>query len=89
MTTLLALPAQNNFGDTVPDGVAGPVGLFITVLLVIATVLLVRNMNARLRRLPESFPPPAAPASPADQRRTGSDPAPGGDTSPAEQVPPS
>jgi hypothetical protein len=63
--------AQSGFGDNVPNGVAGPLGLFITVLLVIATVLLIRNMNSRLRRLPESFPPPVgqapedAPAPPA------------------------
>ncbi|WP_229716076.1 hypothetical protein [Mangrovihabitans endophyticus] len=31
-------------------------GLFIIVLLSIATVLLIRNMNKRLRRLPDSFP---------------------------------
>ncbi|WP_239117677.1 hypothetical protein [Paractinoplanes ferrugineus] len=31
-------------------------GLFVIVLLVIATVLLIRNMNKRLRRLPDSFP---------------------------------
>lgn len=48
--------AENNFGDTVPDGVAGPMGLFITVLLLVALYLLMRNMNKRLRRLPESFP---------------------------------
>ncbi|MFG1609895.1 hypothetical protein [Actinoplanes sp. NPDC049265] len=30
-------------------------GLFIIVLLSIATVLLIRNMNKRLRRLPDSF----------------------------------
>ncbi|MEU4244429.1 hypothetical protein [Actinoplanes sp. NPDC026619] len=30
-------------------------GLFVIVLLVIATVLLIRNMNKRLRRLPDSF----------------------------------
>ncbi|HKT01282.1 MAG TPA: hypothetical protein VJT31_17285 [Rugosimonospora sp.] len=59
MSTLPAPLAENNFGDTVPNGVAGPLGLFITILLVIATVLLIRNMNARLRRLPQSFPPPA------------------------------
>jgi hypothetical protein len=56
MSTVFALPTENNFGDTVPNGVAGPLGLFITVLLVIATVLLIRNMNSRLRRLPERFP---------------------------------
>jgi hypothetical protein len=59
-------PAQNNFGDTLGDGIAGPLALLIIVLLAVATVLLVRNMNARLRRLPESFPDPAGdPAKPA------------------------
>jgi hypothetical protein len=59
-------PAQNNFGDTMSDGIAGPLALLIIVLLAVATVLLIRNMNTRLRRLPESFPDPAgAPAKPA------------------------
>jgi hypothetical protein len=57
-------PAQNNFGDTLSDGVAGPTALLIIVLLAIATVLLIRNMNKRLRRLPAQFPI-AAGASPA------------------------
>ncbi len=47
--------AQNNFGDTEAGGVAGPLGLVIIVLLAVATVLLIRNMNRRLRRLPETF----------------------------------
>ncbi|WP_163511315.1 hypothetical protein [Fodinicola acaciae] len=47
--------AANNFGDTLPGGVAGPLGLFVILLLVIATVLLVRNMNKRIKRLPASF----------------------------------
>ena len=46
----------NNFGDTRSGGLAGPMGLFIIVLLSIATVLLIRNMNKRIRRLPDSFP---------------------------------
>jgi len=49
-------PAHNNFGDTMSDGLAGPMALLIIVLLAIATVLLIRNMNGRLRRLPERFP---------------------------------
>lgn len=53
---MLTTLADNNFGDTLGDGVAGPLGLLIIVLLVIATILLVRNMNARLRRLPDHFP---------------------------------
>jgi hypothetical protein len=48
--------AVNNFGDTRSGGLAGPMGLFIIVLLSVATVLLIRNMNKRLRRLPDSFP---------------------------------
>ena len=52
--------AVNNFGDTRSGGLAGPMGLFIIVLMAISTVLLIRNMNKRLRRLPDSFPDPAA-----------------------------
>jgi hypothetical protein len=48
--------AVNNFGDTRSGGLAGPMGLLVIVLLSIATVLLIRNMNKRLRRLPDSFP---------------------------------
>jgi hypothetical protein len=55
-------PTHNNFGDTMSDGVAGPLALLIIVLLAIATVLLIRNMNARLRRLPESFPDQRVPS---------------------------
>jgi hypothetical protein len=50
--------ADNSFGDDLGDGVAGPVGLLIIVLLCIGTALLVRNMNKRLKRLPASFPDP-------------------------------
>src|SRR3954451_8824084 len=57
--TALAEPiAANNFGDTREGGLAGPMGLFIISLLAIGTVLLIRNMNKRLRRLPQSFPAP-------------------------------
>ncbi len=35
---------------------AGPLGLLVVVLMIIATVFLIRNMNARLRRLPREFP---------------------------------
>ena len=52
--------AVNNFGDTRSGGLAGPMGLFIIVLMCIATVLLIRNMNKRLRRLPDSFEDPDA-----------------------------
>ena len=38
---------------------AGPVGLFLILGLLVATVLLIRSMNGRLRKLPPSFEPPA------------------------------
>jgi hypothetical protein len=47
--------AANNFGDTMGGGLAGPTGLVIILLLVVGTILLIRNMNTRLRRLPERF----------------------------------
>ncbi len=45
----------NNFGDTRGSGVAGPLAGLIIALLALGTVLLIRNMNKRLRRLPPSF----------------------------------
>jgi len=56
MTTAAQVLAENNFGDTRTGGLAGPMGLFMITVLAIATVLLIRNMNARLRRLPDRFP---------------------------------
>jgi hypothetical protein len=43
---------------------AGPLGLFIIILLGVATILLVRSMSKHLRRLPPSFDPPDSPDSP-------------------------
>lgn len=59
--------AVNNFGDTREGGLAGPTGLVIILALVIATILLIRNMNARLRRLPERFEYPPRPGGTADR----------------------
>jgi hypothetical protein len=56
MLTAVQVLAENNFGDTRTGGLAGPMGLFLIILLATATVLLIRNMNARLRRLPDRFP---------------------------------
>lgn len=47
--------AVNNFGDTRSGGLAGPMGLFIIVIMCIAVVLLIRNMNKHVRQLPDSF----------------------------------
>jgi len=35
---------------------AGPIALVILLLMLIATFLLIRNMNSRIRRLPPEFP---------------------------------
>ena len=56
--------AQNIFGDTRSGSLAGPLGLLIIVLLGIGTVLLIRNMNKRIKRLPERFPSQDGPDSP-------------------------
>ena len=44
---------------------AGPLGLLVVLLIAVATVLLIRNMNGRLKRLPPSF------EKPAEQEETG------------------
>ena len=44
---------------------AGPLGLLVVVLMGIATVLLIRNMNTRIKGLPKQFPPPGAEATQA------------------------
>jgi hypothetical protein len=48
--------AQNYFGDSRSGTLAGPVAGLIIATLAVVTILLIRNMNARLRRLPERFP---------------------------------
>lgn len=65
----LADLAQNYFGDTRSGTLAGPVGGLIVGLLALFTVLLIRNMNARLRRLPERFPEPPENADQDPARR--------------------
>lgn len=57
-------------------GKASPIGLVVILLLGIATVLLIRNMTKRIRKLPASFDPPSdssaasadppGPAAPSD-----------------------
>lgn len=44
--------------NTGPDfGKASPIGLLVVVLLLIATLLLLRSMNRQLKKVPESFDP--------------------------------
>ena len=75
MLSATAVLAVNNFGDTRSGGLAGPMGLFIIVLLGIGTVLLIRNMNMRLKRLPAEFPDPQAARRDAETASLEADPA--------------
>jgi hypothetical protein len=84
---MIELLAENNFGDTRSGSLAGPTGLVIILLLGIGTVLLIRNMNSRLKRLPERFeePPAHPPAnSPATNSPAANSPA---SSSPASSSP--
>lgn len=53
---------------------AGPFGLLLVLLIGVATVLLIRNMDRRVKRLPREFPPPDRDA---EGDAPGRDPAPG------------
>jgi hypothetical protein len=79
MFTAAQVLAENNFGDTRSGGLAGPMGLFIIVLLGIGTVLLIRNMNTRLRRLPGRFPGQDQEGSTPESAETVQDPTDRGD----------
>jgi hypothetical protein len=50
MSALLLLAAEEE------DVNAGPIGLLIVLLMLIAVFFLIRNMNARIKRLPPEFP---------------------------------
>ena len=50
-------------------GNASPVGLVVVLLLLIATVVLIRSMSGRIKRLPESFDPDEQAEGPAANGR--------------------
>ena len=50
---------------------AGSLGLLIVLLLGVATALLIRNMNARLKRLPRSFDEVTPPDDAPDESASG------------------
>ncbi|WP_104523819.1 hypothetical protein [Blastococcus atacamensis] len=55
MTSAVLAAAQQQLPEDV--GKAGPFGLLLLVLLMIATALLVRSMSRHLKKLPRSFDP--------------------------------
>ncbi|MCW2603527.1 MAG: hypothetical protein JWN61_1662 [Pseudonocardiales bacterium] len=72
----LAVSASDVVVAAPPNGKAGPVALFVIVLLCVAAYFLFRSMSRHLRRVPEEFAPPttqgaedtqpAPPVSPGD-----------------------
>ena len=63
MTGLPALLAEQAPEDV---GKSGPLGLLLTVVLLIAVFLLVRSMSTHLKRIPPTFDP-VDPVDPAEQ----------------------
>jgi hypothetical protein len=67
----VAAPVQNPEpppGQGEEFGKSSPVGLVVVVLLAVATVVIVRSMTRRLKRLPESFDQPRSGPDPGDDR---------------------
>lgn len=87
------IDAVNNFGDNSQEGAsAGPMALAVIAILAVATVLLWRNMTARIKRLPAAFPdqagPPAGPkASPVGGKPSASAPEPSTDPAGLTETP--
>ena len=55
---LLTVIADGTPHNTGPDfGKASPLGLVVIVLLLIATLFLLRSMNRQLKKVPDSFDP--------------------------------
>jgi hypothetical protein len=65
MSELSAVLAEQTPEDV---GKSGPLGLLLTLVLLIAVALLVRSMTTHLKRIPASFdePKPQIPDSPAE-----------------------
>ncbi len=47
-----------NLAVTDQPGQAGPLGLFVILVLAVATAFLIRSMRQHLRRIPPTFQPP-------------------------------
>ena len=52
-----------------PSGTAGPLGLLVVLLIAVSLVVLIRNMNGRLRKLPPSFDAPPEQSPPEGDDR--------------------
>jgi hypothetical protein len=67
-TTAIVLVQPSTPGDEGGQGEdfgkSSPVGFVVLLLFFVAVIFLVRSMNKHLRRVPESFDPPASEPSP-------------------------
>jgi hypothetical protein len=85
---VVAVPMQDPApppGEGPEFGKASPVALVVILLLGIATVLLIRNMTKRIRRLPASFDDPPTDGAPkASDAGEGEAPEKSGHATPAD-----
>ncbi len=58
-------PSDDPGGQGEDFGKSSPWGLVVIIVFVIAVILLIRSMNKHLKRVPESFDPPADAAADA------------------------
>jgi uncharacterized membrane protein len=65
LAPFVQLAQTEEFGPDRNQAMAGPFGLFVTVFLVVVTVLLIRGMNKHIRRLNERVAREAAEAQSA------------------------
>jgi hypothetical protein len=70
---VIEILAQQEFGPERDQAMAGPLGLFVTVFLVVVTILLIRGMNKHVRRLNERVAREAAEAEAASATDAGRD----------------
>jgi hypothetical protein len=74
LTGTVSVPVQNPQpppGQGEEFGKASPVALVVIILLALATILLIRSMTKRLRRLPASFESSQEPAKSDDASDSG------------------
>ena len=65
-SSMAVLAQQPQPGRGEEFGKASPIGLVVILLLALATVLLIRSMSKRIRRLPASFDDPPEKGRDAD-----------------------
>jgi hypothetical protein len=77
----VTVPVQNPTpppGQGEEFGKASPVALVVILTLALATILLIRSMTKRIRRLPASFEPAPEEEQKGDKEKAGGEPANGG-----------